>query len=485
MRLYLLFLLFLLSSALTAAESIPPIQRELRATWVTSVYNLDWPSKPGLSQRKQKQELITLLDNCQHLNLNAVFLQVRTQGDALYESKLEPWSHWLTGKMGKSPGYDPLAFCIDEAHRRGIEVHAWINPFRALTHFENKVSSNHFTKRRDLVFKRVANKVWLDPSYVQNRRWVVNVIDDIVNRYNIDGVHMDDYFYPYPSFDADKNIKEPFPDNAEYQRYINTGGNEDLESWRRDNINIFIQSVAAKIKARKPWVRFGISPFGIWRPGVPQGTQAQVSSYDHLACDSLTWAKEGWVDYLSPQLYWAIDSEQSFYKLMRWWASESNVPIWPGLDVDRIFSEKEPSRDAEEILEQVILSRQLGIKYQQSQGQAFWRSSAVLGNKDQVANKLKRYFYSQKALIPPMKTTFKTQVPQSPQVSLAPKGKGWELSCSLKSPRAVVQFKMQGNWQQLNTLYGNMKFKFNQKPEVIVVTPVGIYGNLGESVIVQ
>ncbi len=468
-----------------SSEAVPAIQRELRATWVTSVYNLDWPSKVGLSEKKQKQELIELLDNCQHLNLNAIFLQVRPEGDALYNSKLEPWSHWLTGKMGKSPGYDPLAFCIAEAHRRGIEVHAWINPFRALTDISRKVNSKHFSLRKDLVFKKVGNKLWLDPSYVGNRRWVVDVIDDIVSRYNIDGVHMDDYFYPYPSFDEDKNIKDPFPDKVEHQRYLSAGGDKDIEAWRRENIDIFIQSVAAKIKARKPWVRFGISPFGIWRPGVPAGTDAQVSSYDHLACDSLKWAKEGWVDYLTPQLYWAIDSEQSFYKLMQWWAIQSNVPIWPGLDVDRIFSKKEPSRNAEEILEQVILSRQLGMKYQQSQGQAFWRSSAVLGNKDKVANKLKRYFYAQKALLPPLNTSFKPQAPKSPQVNLVKNSKGWELTCVLNSHRAVVQFKLQGRWQQLNTLYGNIKLNFNEKPEIIIATPVGIYGHLGEPTVVK
>jgi uncharacterized lipoprotein YddW (UPF0748 family) len=339
----------------------PPVPREFRAAWVASVANIDWPSQPGLSTWDQQAELIAILNRAVALNLNAVILQVRPAADALYESPYEPWSAYLTGVEGRAPEpyYDPLVFAVAEAHKRGLELHAWFNPYRARhpsargTPARTHVSVTH----PDLV-RAYARYQWMDPGDPAVRAQTLRVMLDVVSRYDIDGIHIDDYFYPYPELGPD-SVAIPFPDSATYRRYVRGGGTLALNDWRRQNVNTLIRDIYRRTKARKPWVKVGVSPFGIWRPGSPPEI-AGFDAYDKLYADSRTWLREGWVDYFTPQLYWPIaQTAQSYPTLLRWWMSE-NVKgrhLWPGHNTSRAAGTVWPP---DELLEQVRLTRSAG-----------------------------------------------------------------------------------------------------------------------------
>ena len=294
----------------------PHRAKELRGVWMATVNNADWPSRKDLTVEQQKQELTAILDRVAALHLNAVFLQVRPMADAFYPSHLEPWSEFLTGTIGKDPGYDPLAFAIAEAHARGLELHAWFNPFRG----------NPTTTLRAYPYGRF---LWMDPGDPAVRQRALDVIADVTRRYDIDGVHLDDYFYPYPENNQD------FPDGATYQQY---GAGMSKDAWRRDNINRFVENLYSTVKSIKPAVEVGISPFGIWRPGHPSQIKG-FDAYDKLYADSKLWLHRGWVDYLAPQLYWPIDKrEQSFPALLHWWTREDKLGrgIVAGMSLNRV-----------------------------------------------------------------------------------------------------------------------------------------------------
>ena len=237
-------------------ETPPMVTREFRGAWVACVYNIDWPSRKGLSAGAQQAELRAMLDQMVRLNLNAMIFQVRPHGDAVYRSRMEPWSPWLTGSMGKSPGYDPLAYCISQAHARGIEVHAWFNPYRALPNASMATSSNHVTRTHPSVIRRFKNYKWMDPASSFTRQRALSVILDVTRRYDVDGIHIDDYFYPYPDVDKSGRPKQIFPDGKS-------------PAQRRSYVDAFVRDMYTSVKKAKPWVRVGISPFGIWRPGNP------------------------------------------------------------------------------------------------------------------------------------------------------------------------------------------------------------------------
>lgn len=365
----------------------PALPREFRGVWVASVYNLDWPSRAGLSAAAQRSELTGILDAAVEAGLNAVILQVRPACDALYDSPYEPWSPVLSGVMGQSPGYDPLEFAVEEAHRRGLELHAWFNPFRAQSNYRNKVSPSHVVRRKPDWIRRYGNYLWLDPGLPEVRKYSLDVLLDVVRRYDIDGVHIDDYFYPYPVEGA-----SDFPDAATFKRY----GKGGIDDWRRASINDFVLSLYKGIKASKPWVKFGISPFGIWRPGVPEGTTAGLDAYSQLYGDSRRWLQSGWLDYIAPQLYWSIDSEgQSFARLAPWWASQNTRArhLWPGLAVDRIGKD----RSAREIAAQISILRKLGGN---TSGHILWSNSHVQSNKGGIRRLLSGSVYDGPALVP-------------------------------------------------------------------------------------
>jgi len=310
---------------------------EFRAAWIPSVFNLSFPSGSGLSPDAQRAQAVRLLDAAKAAGLNAVLLQVRPEGDALYASPIEPWSRYLTGTQGQSPGYDPLAFFIAEGRRRGIEVHAWINPYRAAANDKQPRAPNHISRRFPQFAYRIGSTLWMDPGAPDVRKHIVSVVRDIVRRYDVAGVHLDDYFYPYPT---GSGAVYPFPDNATYAAYRAGGGALNRADWRRNNANTLIREISAAVHAEKPGLKFGVSPFGIYTKGVPTGVKAGVDQYNQLYSDPVKWMKEGWVDYLAPQLYWADRSPQSFSSLLRWWRSPQTnprgVPVWPGIAVERV-----------------------------------------------------------------------------------------------------------------------------------------------------
>jgi uncharacterized lipoprotein YddW (UPF0748 family) len=400
------------------ASDPPPLAREFRGVWVATVANIDWPSKPGLPADKQKAELIAILDRAVELKFNAIVFQVRPMADALYESKLEPWSEYLTGAIGQSPGYDPLAFAIQEAHARGLELHAWFNPYRARHPSAKSTAPNdHITRRRPDLAKPYGTHSWMNPTHPEVQDHSLAVILDVVKRYDVDGIHVDDYFYPYKEKDSSGQIL-PFPDDDTWEQYQKSGGKLNREDWRRDAVNRFIRRMYEQTKAAKPWVKVGISPFGIWRPGHPPGI-AGFDQFAELYADAKLWFNNGWVDYFSPQLYWPIAREkQSFPKLLAWWAGENSKGrhLWPGL-----YTSKAPDTkngwSAKEIADQIEVTR----KQPGSTGVIHFSMKALLQNAGGVADELKKT-YAEPALVPETPWLATGQPPAPPQVSHETRG---------------------------------------------------------------
>lgn len=384
-----LVILFSLCSLVPLSGTVQAAPKEFRGVWVATVYNLDWPSKPGLSAATQQAQLRALLDRAASLNLNAILLQVRPASDALYASPYEPWSQVLSGSEGVSPGYDPLTFAITEAHARGLELHAWVNPFRAALHRNDKLPGNHVAVKHPEWIRRFGNQLWIDPGNPAARRYVISVITDIARRYPVDGIHLDDYFYPYPVKGAGS-----FPDESSWQAYGKASG-LSRSDWRRQNINEFVRDLYRSVKSARSQARFGISPFGIWRPGVPSSIKADIDSYAHLFADSKLWLNNGWVDYLAPQLYWSIQPHQQSYSvLLDWWRSQSHgTPVWPGIATERIGSR----RPAGEIVAQIELAR-AGTP---SPGHIHWSMKALMRDQGGIDELLRAGPYREKADPPP------------------------------------------------------------------------------------
>ena len=335
----LLAALALPALAQQSADTPPPVAREFRGAWVASVANIDWPSKPGLSSWQQKSELVAILDRAVELNLNAILLQVRPAADALYGSPYEPWSAYLTGVEGKAPEpyYDPLTFAVAEAHARGLELHAWFNPYRA-RHASAKVPNSpaHISATHPELVRSYGRYLWMDPGEPKVIAQTLRVMLDVVKRYDVDGIHIDDYFYPYPELGKD-SLPVQFPDSTSYAAYLRKGGKLARDDWRRHSVDTLIQQIYVRTKALKPWVKVGISPFGIWRPGYP----ASITGFDShakLYGDSRKWINEGWVDYWTPQLYWPVgDIPHSYPVLLDWWIGENKHArhVWPGHNSSR------------------------------------------------------------------------------------------------------------------------------------------------------
>ena len=396
-----------------------PVAREFRGVWVATVENIDWPSKPGLPVDKQKQEFIAILDKCVELNINAVIFQIRTQADALYDSKLEPWSEFLTGKMGQPPEpyYDPLKFAVDEAHRRGLQLHVWFNPYRVrVPGSKGEAAPNHASVAHADSVRTYGKYQWFDPGDPASEEIFISVLTDVVKRYDIDGVHIDDYFYPYQ--EKDKNGKIiPFPDDETYKQAVATGVKLERDDWRRRNVDHLIERMYDEVKKEKPWVLVGISPFGIWRPGNPKGVVG-LDQYATLYADAKKWEQEGWLDYLTPQIYWQVESKgQPYAKLLAWWA-EQNVKqrhLWPGnftskvgvkpkkeegdkkdKDKDKKKEKPSPPWTADDIIHQIEATRAIpGVN-----GNVHFSMKALMKNSGGIADKLKKGPYAEPALVP-------------------------------------------------------------------------------------
>jgi len=377
----------------------PPLQREFRGVWVASVQNIDWPSQPGLSTQEQKDELLGILDRAVALRLNAVILQVRPAADALYASPYEPWSEYLTGQMGRapSPWYDPLEFAVTEAHKRGLELHAWFNPYRARhPSARSRPSPNHISVTHPELVKRYGSMLWMDPGEPAVREHTLRVVLDVVQRYDIDGVHIDDYFYPYKEKDRRGRTIE-FPDATSWRKYRRSGGRLSKDDWRRDNVDSLIHSVYVRIKAAKPWVKFGISPFGVWRPGNPPQIGG-LDSYSELYGDSRKWVLNGWADYFTPQLYWPIDRpDVSYPVLLEWWVEQNARArhIWPGNYLDKVTGTP-TGWPAEELLNQIAATRaQSGAT-----GNVYFSMRSFMFGQDSLPEKLVSGPYATKTLVP-------------------------------------------------------------------------------------
>lgn len=371
---------------------LPEVKREFRAAWVATVANINWPSKNNLSVEAQKREAEEILDLLESLNFNAVVFQARPSADALYKSDLEPWSYYLTGQIGKepSPYYDPLEFWIEEAHKRGMELHVWLNPYRAHHTTGGVVTSESMAKKMSLETYRLRNGMyWMDPSDQKVQDHVSTVIKDIVKRYDIDAIHIDDYFYPYKEYHGGRD----FPDQRTWNAYQKTGGTLTRADWRRGNVNGFIKRIYDEIKSEKKWVKFGISPFGIWKPGYPYDVSGS-SQYDELYADAKLWLNEGWVDYFAPQLYWKEEGPQRFSSLLAWWQEENTKGrhLWPGLNTVGIRGVEDK---AYEISNQILTTRRLLGK---GAGEIHYSVDGIKG-KYSMINALREQ-YKDKAIIP-------------------------------------------------------------------------------------
>lgn len=379
---------------------IPPEPaREFRGVWAASVSNIDWPSRPGLPTDAAKRELLALLDRAKATGLNAVILQVRPAGDALYASTLEPWSEYLTGRQGRAPrpAWDPLAFAVAEAHKRGLELHAWFNPYRARhPSAKGPLHPSHIANRAPDLVRAYGTHLWMDPGEAAVREHTLKVVLDVVRRYDIDGVHIDDYFYPYRERDARGPID--FPDSASYARYRATGGVLSRDDWRRENVNLLVRALHEGIHATKRGVRFGVSPFGIWRPGYPWQIRG-LDAYTELYADARLWLREGWVDYFTPQLYWPVGQvPQAYPVLLRWWSQQNahGRHMWPGNFTSRVGAAGRPAWTVPEIERQVdVTRREAGAS-----GNVHFSAKAFLDDRDSVATRLARGPYATPAVVP-------------------------------------------------------------------------------------
>ncbi|MFZ6848599.1 glycoside hydrolase family 10 protein [Undibacterium sp. RuRC25W] len=377
----------------------PPTPREFRAVWISTVANIDWPSRRDLSSDKQKAEIIAILDQAVQLRLNAIVLQVRPAADAIYPSAIEPWSEFLTGEQGRPPFpyYDPLQFWIEQAHARGLELHAWFNPYRARTAVsKSNAAKNHISKTMPEVVKQYGDLSWMDPGEPGAMQQTVAVITDVLRRYDIDGIHIDDYFYPYPVKGANGNELE-FPDDVSWQKYLISGGTLNRADWRRSNVNHLVEAINQVVHQGKSWVKFGISPFGIGRlDRMPTGITG-FSQYDKLYADVELWLANGWLDYLSPQLYWPINqAPQAFKVLNSYWQSQNlqQRHIWPGLYTSRIDN-SDHSWSADEILNQVDALREQG-----GDGHVHFSLIALKQNRKNISQRLAADRYTSQALVP-------------------------------------------------------------------------------------
>jgi uncharacterized lipoprotein YddW (UPF0748 family) len=408
--------------SVATADKPPAPAREFRGAWVATVANIDWPSVPGLSAAAMRAEAIILLDRARAIGLNALILQVRPAGDALYPSALEPWSEVLSGAQGKAPGaaneaaFDPLAFWVDEAHKRGLELHAWLNPYRARhSSAKSPLVAPHIGVRRPELVKAYGDQLWMDPGDPAAAAHTLAVVADVVKRYDLDGIHIDDYFYPYPIAPSAPSAANgtaapaaapaavlpelPFPDDDSYARFRLNGGALARDDWRRSNVDNLVQAMHRTVHEIKPWLRFGISPFGVGKPELRPAGIVGFSQYDKLYADVERWLQMGWLDYLAPQLYWQINREGlQFPVLLDYWLTQNTMQrhVWPGLFTSQLRSPSNPAWPARELMDQVQMQRSRPA----AGGHIHFSMVALMQDRDGVASLLQLGPYAQPALVP-------------------------------------------------------------------------------------
>ena len=396
--------LLLLSAALGVSAESP--KQEFRGAWLHTVYQGQYKKQ---TTAQNQAYLRNLLDSLQLTGVNAVIFQVRPQADAFYDSKLEPWSRFLTDDGAKpKPYWDPLQFMVEECHKRGMELHAWLNPYRVTTNAKQTLPKGHIYHKHPERFVRYDGKLYFNPGLPENREFIGKVVEDIVSRYDIDAIHFDDYFYPYPAKGKD------FDDAAAFAKY---GKGMARDDWRRHNVDLLIEELNTRIKKLKPWVRFGISPFGIWRNKTsdPRGSDTNgLQNYDALYADVLLWEEKGWIDYLLPQLYWELDHKAAYSRILAdWWNENSghNRHLYIGQDVERCMSKGE-------LGEKVEISR----SRQNVAGNCWWPGYSVTRNSGGVADSLASDLQKDIALVPPSFWPSSTTPAAPTKVSVEPGG---------------------------------------------------------------
>ena len=388
LRNILVFILYSFSVAVLQAEPV-----SFRGAWIATVANIDWPSEGAVGDSaKQQAEMIFLLDSLRSIGINAIIFQVRPTADALYYSEYEPASHWLTGKQGDPLAYDPLEWTIEQAHARNMEVHVWLNPYRVnLAKTDTSViCAGHVWRQHREWFWCYAKQWYFDPGLDITREWICTIVQDIVQRYDIQAIHMDDYFYPYPVGG------KPLPDTKTFEKYPR--GFEDIRNWRRNNVNLAIKAISETIKECKPDVQFGISPFGVWRnasvDSTGSATTAGITNYDDLYADIRLWIREGWIDYVLPQLYWEIGKKAADYEVLaHWWANEvrgTNCKLYIGMAPYRLenASAKTPGGKGNEIGRQMRLNRTIP----EISGECFYSTRPLLRNPRNVCDTIKAIY---------------------------------------------------------------------------------------------
>ena len=458
----------------------PLIQREFRGAWVTTYLNLDWPSKASLPEKEKQDELLRIFNRASELNLNAIIFQVRPEGDAFYLAANQPWSKYWTGldRQPPEPLWDPLEWSIAFAKNRGLELHAWFNPFRVYSgQADGKLPPTHIVRTNPEFVRKFDRYLWLDPGLPAARSYAIDVIMDVVRRYDVDGIHIDDYFYPPPR----KGISD-FPDKATFERYQQAGGRLQKAEWRRDNINRFVRDLYQAAKETKPWVRVGVSPRGIWRPNHPPGISG-ADNFNDISADSRLWLRKGWLDYFSPQLYWSISSaRQSFPKLLNWW-EEQNIEdrhLWPGIatyQVEKIWPNTE------------ILNQLSRIRLRSdSPGALHFRMQMLMNPVDRsLGEKLRTSLYAGTAL-PPAMTWLEPQPPKRPKLQIENNSSkstvtiAWAPADKTEIGRWLVQTRFGQTWksrvvpshkkEEILTLSEKARW-----PQSIAITAIDRYGN--------
>ncbi len=462
----------LLALALFCQQLMAQPKYEVRAVWIATVDNIDWPSYGNTNPDAQKAEFIKILDMHQRNGINTVFVQVRPSADAFYPSQYEPWSQWLTGTQGKPPVpyYDPLQFMIEETHKRGMEFHAWCNPYRANFNIKTaSIAPNHITRLHPEWFLTYGDKKYFDPANKDAQDFVVTVIRDIVKRYDVDGIHMDDYFYPY------RIPGKEFPDAASYAK---SGSKLNKDDWRRSNVDSIIYKLNIAIKQERKLCKFGVSPFSVWRnkdrdPERGSDTRAGQSNYDDLYADILLWLEKGWIDYVAPQIYFQIGHDRVAYeKMVDWWSKNSfGRQVYIGHGLYRVSEKSAAWRNTNELPNQIKLLRQ----YPNVQGSVYYSSRSFNTNPNGWNDSLANNYYKYPALIPPMRW-IDNEKPWAPLVEKTIKDSSVTFSVK-PDPRNLVDIKYyviyKYNAESNDKTFGALPqyiYKFVVKPEGFTLT---------------
>lgn len=461
---YLVLPVFLFSSfninAQIATKSAP--KRELRGVWVATVENIDWPSKAGLSADQQKQELIGILEQHKANGMNAIMFQVRPAADALYAKSREPWSRWLMGKqdIAPAPGYDPLEFIIGEAHQRGMELHAWFNPYRASTNVSHVVTDDHITKKNPNWFFTYGGKKLFDPGIPEVKDYIIQVILDVVKGYDVDGIHFDDYFYPYPI--AGQTIK----DAATFAKY--KGSFTNIGDWRRDNVNQLVKELGDSIKVYKNHVKYGLSPSAIWRNITEDKDGAKtagLSTYNTLYADSRKWIKEGWVDYINPQVYFSFTRKVApFPVLVDWWGENTyGRHLYVGHGAYLVHKGNTKAEAAWGLPSQIPNQIRHVRGNNRAQGSIFFSSKSLSTVAKHLTDTLRKDLYKYPSLPPQMlwKDSIDPNAPQNFDAAVRPDG----VHLNWEAPLPAADGE---------TASGYVIYRFSEKDEINISKPQNI-----------